>query len=87
MHLPEKWQHVVLAQAEHLDVFHDHHFVIGDREQRILKQRFRVFVVATSKKLKSFVDPCRRAQQSFALRIFVQANEHFLDQILERGAG
>ena len=29
MHLAEKRQHVMLAQAEHFDIFHNHHFVVG----------------------------------------------------------
>src|SRR5208282_6795682 len=32
VHLAEKGQKMMLAQAEHFNVFHDHHFVIVDCE-------------------------------------------------------
>ena len=33
MHFTEEREHVMLAQAEHLDVFYDDHLVVGDSEQ------------------------------------------------------
>src|SRR5579864_8135199 len=35
VHLAEKWQHMVLAEAEHFDVLHDHHFVISNGKQSV----------------------------------------------------
>ena len=32
VHFAEKGQQVVFAKAEHLDVFHDHHLVVANRE-------------------------------------------------------
>src|SRR5579864_2835498 len=34
VHLAEERQHVMLTEAEDLDVFHNHHLVISDRKQR-----------------------------------------------------
>ena len=37
VYLPEERQHVMLAEAEHFDVFHDDHFVVANREQSALQ--------------------------------------------------
>src|ERR1700723_2743056 len=42
----EEWQQVVFAETEHLDVFHDHHFVVTHGEQRAFEHGFGIFVVA-----------------------------------------
>src|SRR5436305_6222801 len=34
----EEWKHVMFAKAEHLDVFDDDHFVVGDGEECALKK-------------------------------------------------
>ena len=44
MHLAKKRQKMVLAQAEHFDVFHDHHFVVIDREQRSAQEFRGIFL-------------------------------------------
>jgi hypothetical protein len=36
----------MLAQAEHLDIFHYHHLIVGHREQGFLEQRLGIFFVA-----------------------------------------
>ena len=87
VHLAEERQHVVLAEAEHLDVFHDHHFVVADGEERALQQRFGVFVIAPGEELESFVNPLGCTKETFAHGIFAQANEHFADEIFESGGG
>src|SRR5215469_4041356 len=87
VHLSEERQHVVLAEAEHLDVFHDHHFVVGDREERALQQRFGVFVIAPGEEVESFVDPLGCAKETFAHGIFAQTNEHFADEVFKGGGG
>src|SRR5262245_57602686 len=45
VNLAEEWQQMMLAQAEHLDVLDDDHFVVGDLKQGSLKNLVRVFVV------------------------------------------
>src|SRR5258708_39875026 len=46
VHLAEKWQQVVFAQAEHFDVFYDDHLVVVDREQRLPQEGFRIVLIA-----------------------------------------
>ena len=41
VHLAEKRQHVMLAEAEHLDVLNDDHLVVADGEQSALELAFR----------------------------------------------
>ncbi len=41
VNLAEERQHVVLAEAEHLDVFDDDHFVISDGEESAFEQELR----------------------------------------------
>jgi len=87
VHFAEEWEHVMLAEAEHFDIFDDDHFVVGYGEERALKQRFGVFVVAAGEELHGFANPLGRLQQAFAVRVFAEADEHFLDEIFEAGAG
>src|SRR5215470_10861632 len=83
----KKGQQVVLAKAEHLDVFHDHHFVVADSEKGFLQQCVRVFLVALGKELQCAVHTVRRAGQAFAGRVFTQADEHFFDKFFKAGTG
>src|ERR1700758_5164632 len=86
VHFAEKWQHVVLAQAEHFDVFDDDHLVVGDGEERAFEQGFGIFAIAASEKLHRFADPLGSLPKAFPLGIFAEAHDHFLDQVLEAGA-
>src|ERR1700757_3081459 len=43
VHLAEKWQQMVLAQTEHLDVFDDHHLIVADGEQSSLEESLGIF--------------------------------------------
>ena len=54
MHLAEEGQHVVLAEAEHFDVFHDDHLVVINGEQRALEQSFGIFVVSLVRNFMAF---------------------------------
>src|SRR5579864_9375670 len=87
VHLSEERQHVVLAEAEHLDVFHDHHFVIRDGEERALQERFGVFVIAPGEEVESFVNPLGCAKETFAHGILAQTHEHFADEVFKGGGG
>src|SRR5207302_4824808 len=62
----KKGQHVVLAEAEHLDIFHDHHFVVTDRKQRLLQHGVWIFFVALGQKFEGAVDAMRSADETFA---------------------
>src|SRR3981189_95337 len=55
MHLAKKRQKMVLAQAEHFDVFHNHHLVVVDSEQRLAQKRFGIVLVALDEKLHGFM--------------------------------
>src|SRR5271163_80116 len=46
VYFAEERQQVVFAEAEHFDVFDDHHLIVGDGEQRAFEQGLRVFGVA-----------------------------------------
>jgi hypothetical protein len=46
VHFSEEGQQVMLAEAEHFDVFDDDHFVVGDGEERAFEQGFGIFGVA-----------------------------------------
>ncbi len=87
VHLAEKRKQMVLAEAEHLDIFDDHHLVVADGEERALEQSLGIFGVAAGEKLQGLANPLRSLLKTFALRVFAEADEHFLDEIFEAGAG
>ena len=87
MHLPEKRQHVMLAQAEHLDVFDDDHLIVGDREERAFHEGFRIFLVALGQKLHRLVHTLRRGREAFARRIFPQSHKNLAHEFFVTGAG
>src|SRR5215472_12772406 len=76
MHLAEKRQHMVLAQAEHLDVFDDDHLVVADGEKSALEQPFGIFVVALSEELHRLLNARRSVDESLAAGIFAKTNQH-----------
>ena len=87
VHFAEERQHVVLAEAEHFDVFDDDHFVVGDGEERAFEQSFGVFGVAAGEKLHGLANALGSLLKAFAVRVFAEADEHFLDEVFEAGAG
>ena len=87
VHFAKKGQHVVLAQAEHLNVLYDHHFVIVNAEQRALQDLLRVLAIAFGEILQRLGVTLRCLQQAFALGLFAQADQHLAHQFVEAGAG
>src|SRR5208282_376603 len=85
--LAEERQHVMLAEAEHLDVFDDDHLVVGDGEERAFEQSVGIFLVAAGEELERFADALGGLLQAFALGVLAEADEHFVDKIFEAGAG
>ena len=77
----------MLAETEHLNVFDDDHFVVADREEGTFKQGFGVFLVALGQKLHGFCDALGGRGQTFACRIFPEADDHFAYKIFESCAG
>ncbi len=56
VHFAEERQQVVLAEAEHFDVFDDYHLVVGDGEERAFEQGLGIFGVAAGQKLQGLPD-------------------------------
>src|SRR5580704_11314583 len=79
VHFAEEWQQVVLAQAEHFYVFDDDHLVVIDGEERAFEQGLGVFGVAAGQELQGLVNSLRSLLKTFAVRVFAQADDHFLD--------
>src|ERR1700674_416197 len=87
VHLAKKRQKMVLAQAEHFDVFHDHHLVVVDREQRLTQERFGIVLLALDAQLHGLMHARGCTRKAFAIRIFAEADNHFAHQVLIGGAG
>src|SRR6266404_4744820 len=87
VHFAKKRQKMVLAQAEHFDVFYDHHLVVIDREQRFAQKRFGIVLIAFDEKLHGLVHACWRTRKAFAIGIFAEADNHFAHQVFVGGAG
>src|SRR5258708_11430847 len=87
VHLAKKRQKVVLAQAEHFDIFHDHHLVVADSKERLAQKRFGIVLVALDEKLHGLLDARGCARKAFAIGIFAQADKHFAHQFFVGGAG
>src|SRR5437868_766616 len=62
VYLAEEGQHVMLAQAEYLDIFDDHHFVVADGEEGVLEHGVGILLVAFGKKLEGMVYAFGRAE-------------------------
>src|SRR6266436_41572 len=77
VYFAEKWQHVMFAQAEHLNVFDNNHLVVGDGEERLLQHRVRIFFVAAGEKFPGPAHAIRSADQTLARRIFADTDNHF----------
>ena len=79
--LAEERQQVVLAQAVEVDVLHDHHLAVVDGEQRIVEHGVDVRVVSARQESERLLDPCRRPEQPFAIRVFAKLHEEPRDEI------
>ncbi len=87
VHFAEEREQVVLAEAEHFDVFDDDHFVVGDGKERALEQGVGVFGVSAREELQGFADALGCVLETFALWILAETHEHLLDEVFEAGAG
>src|ERR1700722_7085327 len=85
--LAEKWQQVMFAEAEHFNVFDDDHLVVADGEERAFEQGLRIFLVSLSEEPHGFMHALGGCGEAFAFGVFTEADEHFVDQIFETGAG
>src|SRR6266849_1398662 len=83
MDFSEERQQVVLTEAEHFDVFDDDHFIVGDGEERAFEQGLGIFGVAAGEELQRLTNALGREFETFAVRVFAQTDEHFLDEIFD----
>src|SRR3954447_11645383 len=67
MNLSEEWKHVMLAKAEHLNVFHNHHLVIGHIKESIANDFVRIFLIAPSEEMQRAVDALRSVFKAIAI--------------------
>ena len=77
--LAKKRQQVVFAEAEELDVFHNHHFVIGNAKRGAIEDVLRVLVVAAGQKFQRLFITFRRLAQAFAIGVFADQFDNFAD--------
>src|SRR5215471_3326876 len=87
VNLTEKREHVVLAQAEHLDILDDYHLVIGHIEHSALEQFVWILAVALGQVLQAFLHALRSSEQAIALRIFTYSDQQFAQQLGGCGRG
>ena len=85
----EEWQQMVLAQAEDLNVLHDHHFVIRDREKRSIQYLIDILPVAAGQVSHGLRHPMRRPQQAFPAGVLAELANHRAHGLFEhiRGRG
>src|SRR4029077_10486341 len=74
-------QQVVLAQAVEVDVLDDDHLVVVDGEQGIVEHGVDVRVVPARQESERLLDPCRRPEQPFAIRVFAKLHQEPRDEI------
>src|SRR5262249_50360158 len=77
-------QQVVLAEAVEVDVLHDHHLVVGDREERIVQDRHRVLLVALREEAQRARDARRRPREPFAAGLLAELLQELRDARLDR---
>src|SRR5258708_20603649 len=87
VHFAEKWQHVVLAQAEHFNILDDDHLVIGHIKKYTLENLIRALPLAFGQIFERFLHSLRRLEQAIALRIFSQTHQNLMHQVGSAGGG
>jgi hypothetical protein len=76
----EERQHVVLAQAVHLDVLHDHHAAGVLREERVVDHLLHVGAVPLGEEGERLRHSQRRLLQALARRVFAELDEQLPHQ-------
>jgi len=66
---------LMFAQAEQLNVFHDHHLVVGYIEHRAIQQLVDVHAISRGEMAHGLGHTVRRADQSVTLWIFPQLGD------------
>ncbi len=80
MHLAVKRQHMVLTQAEELNVLHDHHLVVFHAVDSTVHYLFDILGIPARQITQRLFHSLRRAQQPVTFRIFTDRFQHAADQ-------
>src|SRR5581483_7078017 len=83
--LSEKGEEVMLAEGKEVDVLHDHHLLVVDREKSIVQDPVDILAIAAGQKMKRPLHPARRSLQPFARGIFPQRNQKVFNELFEGG--
>ena len=81
-HLPKNGKQVVLAQAVEVDVLHDHHLVIIDREERVVHDGVDVGGIAARQEPERFLDPFGGVAEPLARRVLAKLRQQLPDDFL-----
>ena len=84
VHLAVEGQHVVLAHREEVDVFHDHHLIVGFLEEGVGEHLVRVLVVSACEHLHGLGHPERGFLESFAVGVLTQEAQDVIIMAGER---
>jgi len=77
----------MFAKAEHLDVFHDHHFVISDIEKCAVQNMIGIHSVAAGQVSKRSVYPPRRFDETVTRGVFADLFKYFSNVINHETSG
>ena len=80
--LAEERQQVVLAQAVEVDVLHDQHLVIIDREERVVEHRVDIGGITVGQEPKRLLHSLRRVDQPLTRRVFSQFRQELTNDVL-----
>src|SRR5262245_34749728 len=80
--LTKERQDMVLAEAVEIDVLHDDHLAVVDREERIVENAVDIGAVAAREELERFLNALWSPDQPLASRVLAQLDQQLLDEIL-----
>src|SRR6185503_17898530 len=80
--LAEERQQVMLAEAVHIDVAHDHHLVVLDGEQRAVDDVIDVGAITAREKAERLLNPARGLDEPLAFRILAERLQQLADEFL-----
>ena len=78
-------QQVMLAHAEKIDVLHDDHLIVLDREERAVQEMIDVAVIALGHEGESLGHSLRSLEEPVPARLFPESQQHLRDQGLQHG--
>jgi hypothetical protein len=78
-----KWQEMMFTHAEKVDVFHDHHLIVLDREEGTVQEMIDVAMIALGHEGEGLGDPLRSLEQPVPARLFADGKQHLCHQGLQ----